>query len=205
MPIDLLEYRVDAITSFGGTSDAATDRQQPIAERVYAASATAFLGVGMPAVQPGNAKFPRISAGTSADVRLDGVELDGTAAVITVEEVEPVRLTASYRWNERDELLVEGLANALSADLRMVIGDKIDKLAINGQAAVANLSPVVAGIISSYTAPSDPAANEAAPTSVRAALAAAVDGVYAQDAGQIRTLINPVTYQALLAWSDTQG
>ena len=205
MPLDLLEYRVDAVTAFGGASDAATDRQQPIAERVFAASATAFLGVGMPAVQPGNAKFPRISAGTGADVRDDGVELDGTAAVITVEEIEPVRLTASYTFNERDELLVEGLANAFAADLRATIGDKLDSLAINGQAVSANVSPAVAGIINSYTAPPDPAAAEAAPTSVRSALAAAVDGIYAQDSGQIRTLINVVTNVALQAWSDTAG
>ena len=197
VPIDLFdtwEERADAITS---PAAAAARQQQPIAARVFARSSAAYLGVSQPTVGPGAVRFPRISAGTSAALREDGVEVDGTAANITVEEVTPQRLTSSYTFNARETYLVSGLAQALEADLRGAQASQLDYLLINGAAAVTNVSPAVDGIISSLTVPSDPGADVAALTSCLKAQSAAVDGIYAQSGENVRLLVNPATYQAV--------
>ena len=62
------------------------DNQQSILGRVFARSSLAFLGVNMPTVPVGAVSYPRLSAGTSADVRDDGVEVDGGAAALTTVE-----------------------------------------------------------------------------------------------------------------------
>ena len=92
-PIDLLEIRADAVSS---VATAIQDNQQPIAGRVFARGAAAYLGVRFPTVPVGTVTYPRITSGTTADVRSDGVELDGTAATITSADANPVALTASY-------------------------------------------------------------------------------------------------------------
>ena len=205
MPLELLERRADAVTAFGDSHAAAEERVESIARRVFAASSATYLGIAMPSVGPGSVKYPRITAGTTADVRSDGVELDGTAATISVEEIKPSRVTASYTYNDRDAMLVEGLAEALDMDLRGVLADKLDKLAINGQAAVADTSPAVTGLISSLTAPQDPQPSESSMALLREAYAAGVDGIYAVNVDQVRALINAASYQAMSGVQDANG
>ena len=205
MPLELLERRADAVTAFGDAHAAAGERVEPIAKRVFSQGSTTYLGISMPTVGPGSVKYPRITGGASGDVRDDGVELDGTAATISVEEIHPTRLTASYTYNERDALLIEGLAEALDQDLRGALSEKLDFLALNGQAIVTDTSPAVVGLINSLTAPADPGASVANFSLLLAAMAGAVDGKYAMDTSQVRLLINVASFQALAAVLDADG
>ena len=192
LPLDMLadlepvELRADAVSSVAA---AIQDNQQSIAARVFNRTAATYLGATMPSVGVGDVSYPRLTSGTTADVREEGVELDGGAAVLTTETVTPSRLTASYTFNIESLARVRGFEEALRRDLRGVFADKIDNLLINGQVAVNNVSPAVEGLLSAIAAPDDP-------TSVSswkeyfAAFDAMVDGVYAVSDSEVRLLLN---------------
>ena len=189
-PLALIETRADAVS----TGDAIPENQASIAARVFANGAADYLGVSFPTVPVGTQSFPRVTAGTTADVREPGVELDGTAFVITDVSASPARLTASYTLDEITAYRVQGYRGALRADLNRVMRDQMDSLVVNGQAAVTNVSPAVAGIINSLTAGDDP-------TDIAAAMdylntyTGAVDGKHASDDSAVRLLVNVATYQ----------
>ena len=91
LPVDMLEMRADAVSN---VATAIQDNQMPIFQRVFNRSSSDYLGVMMPSVPVGSVSYPRLSGGTTADVRSDGADLDGTAAALTTKELNPVRLTA---------------------------------------------------------------------------------------------------------------
>ena len=72
--------------------------------------------------------------------------------------------------------------------------EKRDSLVLNGQAAVANTSPAVEGLISGLTDPTDPTAVFAW-DDVLGAYDDAVDGKHAADDGMVRMLVNAETYR----------
>ena len=203
LPLDLLldddrpdgiEQRADSVTHHG---TAIQENQQSIAARVFARGAAAYLGVMMPTVPVGTTSYPRITGGTSADVRSPGVELDGTVAALTTVSVNPVRLTASYTYSSESLTKIVGFEDAIRSDLQAVMMDKYDSLAINGQAVDGNNSPAVIGIIGSLTDPTNP--TEVADwEDYLAAYDDRVDGKYAMTSEEVRMLVNTNTYQQAL-------
>ena len=191
MPLELLERRADAVTNI---ATAIQDTQQPIAARVFPRSAADYLGVVSETVPIGTVSYPRLSAGTTANVRSPGVELDGAAAVLTTVELNPVRLTASYTFSGETLAKVRGFEEAIRRDIQAVLSDKRDSLSINGQAAVTDVSPAVVGIISALTNPTNPSAVQTA-LGVLRHYDAAVDGKYAQDTAEVRLLVNGEAYR----------
>ena len=195
MPLDMLidpatEYRVDAQTSVS-----AIERNQlPIAPRVFNRSSVDYLGVATPTVPVGTNSYPRLSSGTTADVRSEGVELDGTAAALTTVAITPHRLTASYTVTVESLVKVSGFEEALRADIQSVLQDKRDSLAINGQSAVSNTSPAITGVISSLTNPTNPTAVAAWDDYVTA-FDDSVDGKYALSDSEVRLLVNVETWK----------
>ena len=194
MPLEMLEFRADAVTNIPVSSDAVPNIPAGIMGRVFAESASQYMGVQSPTVPVGVHAYPRLSAGTTGDVRSPGVELDGTAAALTIETIEPVRLTASYTYGRETLSRVSGFEEALRTDIQGVLSEKRDALAINGQAAVANTSPLVDGIINSLTDPTDPT-DVAVWTDFLDAYDDHVDGKYASSDGQVRMLVNSDTYK----------
>ena len=109
-----------------------------------------------PSVGVGVANFAKIDSGTPADFRSPGVALDGTAAVITNQQINPVRLTASFSTTLESFALIPGLDAALRSELRATLGSKLDEAVLNGQAAVTDTSPAITGLLNSLTATPDP-------------------------------------------------
>ena len=191
MPLEMLELRADAVSNIANPIQ---DNQMPIAPRVFAQSALGYLGIATPTVPVGTTSYPRLSAGTSADIRSDGVEVDGTAANITNEQINPVRLTASYTYGEETLQRILGFEEALRGDIQSTLQDKQDALGINGQAAVANVSPAFEGLLSALTDPAAPTA-VAAYGDYLAAFDDAVDGKFAMTSDQVRLLVNAETFK----------
>ena len=148
-------------------------------------------------VPVGTISYPRLSGGTEADVRSPGQELDGTVASLTTEAINPVRLTSSYTFSGESLVKVRGFEEALRRDVRGVLSEKRDQLAINGQAASGNTSPAVEGIISSLTNPTNPTVTKTA-LQVLADIDAAVDGRYASTSDQVRLLVDARAYKFAL-------
>ena len=186
-----LETRADAVSN---VASAIQDNQMPIAQRVFARSASMYLGASMPSVGVGDVSYPRLTSGTTADVRSDGVELDGAAAALTTETISPVRLTASYTLGVESLARVRGFEEALRRDLRGVMADKLDALTLNGQAASGTDSPAVEGTIGALTNPADPGAVAGWKDYVTAS-DSGVDGKYAVTDEQVRLLVNVDTWK----------
>ena len=185
-----IEDRVDVATNV----DATQSNQQVVQGRVFNIPAAEYLGVQFPTVPVGTASYPRLSAGTDADVRNEGTELDGAAALIVNEQISAVRLTASYTYGAESLANVMGFEEALRSDVQSVLMEKRDSLCINGQAAVANVSPAVEGIISKLPNPSNPS-SVFTWDDVLGAFDAHVDGQHAADDSSVRMLVNADTYR----------
>ena len=89
---------------------------------------------------------------------------------------------------------MRGASDSLAADLRMQLTDKLDAVGLNGQAAVANVSPELVGVISALPDPTNPGA-VGVWTDFLDAYDDAVDGKIAMDADAIRMLVNSNTWK----------
>ena len=193
-PIDVLstvEMRADAVT---GPFASIEQQQQAIIGRIFAESATAYLGVQMPSVGVGEISYVLLNAGATADVRSDGVAVDAVAATLTTETIAPVRATTGFLFGVEDTARIRALEESLTADMRMALTDKMDALSINGQAAVNNVSPAVEGIINELANPDNPT-EVAAYDDYLDAFDAPVDGKYAAAADSVRMLVNSSVYR----------
>ncbi len=204
-PVDMLlpeERTEDRADVASVQATALQENQAGIIARVFAATAAAYVGAAMPTVGVGQSNYPILSAGTTGDVRSPGVAIDAGAATLTVKSVNPVRATARYLWNVENAALVRGYEEALAADIRAVMGDKLDALVISGQAAVNDVSPAFEGILSALTDPM-PAATLAEWDDYLGAYTAQVDGKYSQDGSNVRLLVNPEVFKH--AWDLPAG
>ena len=195
MPLDMLlplETRADASTDVASSIQ---HTQQNIVGRIFAETAGEYLGVQRPSVPVGDTHYYALTGGTTADVRLDGVAIDAVAATFTEESVSPVRLTARYVFGVETTARIRGFEEALRADIRAVLGDKLDFMALNGQAAVANTSPAVQGIISELTDPDPDPTTEATWRDYLRLYPEQVDGKTSMDGSNVRLLVNPATFK----------
>ena len=194
MPIDILmplETRADASTD---VASAIQHNQQNIVGRIFAETAGAYMGVQRPSVPVGETHYYALTGGVTADVRSDGVAKDAEAATFTSKSVAPVRATARYLFGVETTARIRGFEEALRADIRAVLGDKLDALALNGQAAVTDTSPAVEGIISTLTDPTDPT-DVAAWDDYYGLYASRVDGMRSMDGSNVRLLVNADTFK----------
>ena len=198
MPIDLLlnlptdrQYRVDANT---GIATAIQENQSSIAGRIFAIGALDYMGVDRPTVAYGTQSYVSLTTGTTADVRSPGVALDAAAATFTTKSINPSRVQARYLFDNIIDVKVAGASDSLATDLRGVIADKLDAVGLTGQAAVANTSPVLVGLISGLADPTDPGAVSTW-TDFLDAYDDAVDGKVAMDDSAVRMLVNQNTWK----------
>ena len=198
MPVDMLlplsgelETRADASSD---VASAIQHSQQNIIGRIFAETAGAYMGVQRPSVPVGETHYYALNGGASADLRSDGVSKDAEVATFTSKAVEPVRLTARYLWGIETTARIRGFEEALRADIRAVMGDKLDALALNGQDAVNNVSPLIEGIISQLANPENPTI-AATWDDYLSLYPARVDGKTSMDGSNVRLLVNADTYK----------
>ena len=196
LPIDVLldndlETRADAATNI--TSSIA-ESQRSIAARVFGNTAGAFLGWSRPTVGVGDHTFVALSGGATADARVDGARKDAEVATFLTKTISPFRVTSRYLYGLETTVRVAGVEDALRADLRAVLGDKLDNFGLNGAAAVANVSPAVEGLLAVLPDPTNPTAIATANEYADAYLDR-VDGLYSADGSNVRLLVNPEAYK----------
>ena len=200
VPLDVLlpsettasaEHRADAATNVAASI---AENQSSIAGRIFAASTGDFLGVERPTVPTGDSTYVALTAGASADFRSDGVAKDADAATLATKTVTPSRVTSRYLFGVESTARIAGLEAALRADLTTTLGDKLDRVALAGQAAVLNTSPAVEGLVSQLTAPGDPP-DVATASDYLGVYPARVDGKYSADGSNVRLLVNADTFK----------
>ena len=200
VPWELLAPRVEQRADVDTTlpADAPNINNEPIIGRVFAATASAFLGVRMSGVGVGQQNIPVITAGTDPALKSAGAVQDATAATITADQLKPKRLTARYVIRREDMASLMGYEDALAADLRMALGEKLDDLVLNGDDATA---PQWSGFFDALTDPTAPSA--LAYSNLLSAYGGGVDGKYALTLMDVRVLVGDTTYGKLAALVNT--
>ena len=158
--------------------------------RVFASGAGAYLGVSFPSVPVGAANYPVLSAGVSPANAEGSAAADQTAATLTANTLDPMRLTAEYLIRYEDVNKFRMMEEALRADLQGAMTEAADAQIIAGDGT----SPNVSGFGNALTAPDNPSdvADFAAYASTRAKQ---VDGRYAQSEDGVKVLVGAATYR----------
>ena len=187
---DDMEQRADAPTP---TPSPIGATQQPILGRVFARSATMYLGVDMASVPVGDANFSVLSAGVAPEMKALGAGKDAEAATFSISTIEPTRLTARYLLRVEDLSRFAGMEEALRRDLRDALA--MDHQVIQGNGTAPNVKGFV-GTAPALTAPADPrASDEISFPKVVAAGLSVIDGKFAHNLSESRLLVSPSAYQ----------
>ena len=158
--------------------------------RVFANGAGAYLGVSFPSVPAGSANYPVLSSGVVPANAESGATANQTAATLTANVLDPMRLTAEYLIRYEDVNKFRMMEEALRNDLQGAMTEAADAQIIAGNGT----APSVSGFGNALTAPDNPTATAdfAAYASTRAKQ---VDGRYAQSEDDVKVLVGAATYQ----------
>ena len=168
----------------GGTNS------RSILGRVFAQSAADFLGVVSPMVPTGSANFPVLSGGVVPANTAAAGAADETAAVLTANVLDPIRLPAAYRMQYESIQKLAMMEDALRLDLAGAIEEARDKAIITGDGT----APNVEGFLAALTDPTNPTA-VAGFADYASARASLVDGKYAMSEDDIRLVVGKDTYR----------
>ena len=205
-PEERLETRADAVSpqgtdgnalSFGGVNQTTG----PLLTRIFTQTDTAFLGVAMPTVPPGERVYPVMTDGTTAAMAARGAEAaDAGAAKFDVVNATPHRLSGRYVFDLEGVATLGGmLESTLRADLRLAMGFALDSQILGGDGTGANVS----GLLKQLTLEAPPGAagafnaNDVALLNwqgYREIFTMGLDGKYARMESDIRLLIGTDTY-----------
>ncbi len=189
------EERADAVSAAPADSHL---QQHPILGRVFARSATATLGVGMPMVPVGEQNYPVVTTTDKAVILAkDAAEADTADAGITAHTISPTRLQRSYLFRREDQAVLSGLEEALRADLSGAVSDLLDAQVLAGDGAAPNFGGFLAALASGGLAD-----RSDSPARVTFALAAGetargIDGKYAGGLGECAVVIGDDTARDL--------
>ena len=183
-PEERLELR--AATTAPSDSDVVVAN---ILGRVFANGAASYLGVNYPSVPVGAANYPVLTNGVAPANAEGSGAANQTAATLTANVLDPVRLSAEYLVRVEDLHRLRMMEDALRADLQGAMTEAMDSQIIAGNGTAPNVS----GFNSALTAATDPSAvaTFADYASTRAKL---VDGRYAASEDDVKVLVGATTY-----------
>ena len=144
-----------AATTAPSDSDTAV---RSILGRVFAKSAADYLGVVSPMVPVGAANFPVLTGGTVPANAADDGAADETAATITANVLDPLRLTGSYRIRQTDINKLAMMEDSLRVDLGGALEESRDKGVIAGTGTAPEVVGFLATANAVLTDPTNPSA-----------------------------------------------
>jgi len=205
-----LEDRADQVSP--QTADATKNQQLasgainrttgPMLNRVFKATDSAFLGVQMPTVPPGERRYPVMTAGTTAAMVARGAQQDAGPARFDVVDANPHRLSARYVFDLEGVAELGGLLEStLRSDLRMAMGYALDLQVLNGDGTGAN----VTGLLNQFPLELQPGTTFSTNDSSNVLnwqLAkqlgyGSLDGIYSTTEADIRCLVGQDTYNIM--------
>lgn len=192
-----IEHRADVVTAapaeVGLTSHS-------VMERVFADTASAYLGVSMPSVGVGESVYPVMTGGTSAQMLAKSTAVEAAAATFTTTTLAPIRLTARYLFGVEDAARMSGMEEILRRDMAAVFGNAMDTQVLTGSGT----APEVQGFIGGLGTPTAPTGQTVFNDFVKNA-ASAVDGYLATGLSGVRQLVAPATYRLAATLVSTNG
>lgn len=151
--LPLPEERADTVSPQNAAGDgplafdAVFTTTGPMLRRLFSATDTAFLGVGMPTVPAGERVYPVMTQGTGASMQARGGKPDAGGARFDVVNATPHRLTGRYVFDlEGVATLGSMLESTLRSDLRMELGYQLDRQVLLGTGAGAQVKGLLASL-----------------------------------------------------------
>ena len=175
-----MEQRADTATTVAAAART-PGSQASVLQRVFTRSIAAMSRVSMPMVEVGQANFPILQSGTTAENVKAGTAKDATAATFTGFSLDPVRLSARYVFRYEDVARLRNYEAVLRRDLTATMTDAMDNQIVNGDGTAPNVS----GFLNEPTVPADPGSA----TSWNEWLKAHTDQVDGQNAFMLSDLI----------------
>ena len=162
--------------------------QAAIIPGVFPRAVAAFLGVDMPMVPVGEAVYPVLTTNAAAGVPNEGAPQGETTGRFTAEVLSPTRLQASFFYSREDAARFAGMDEALRMNLSDALSDKLDQQVIAGANGLLGAgSPL--GAATDATAQASFAVYRGLVYD-----AAVLDGLYAQQAMDVRVVVGAATY-----------
>ena len=200
VPIEVLdpgeqrsEQRADAVTPVADAAISDSYRA-PVLDRIFKRSIASRLMVSMQTVPTGDAVYPVMTGGTTAEMKAKDAAVDAGAASFTGETLSPVRLTARYLFRVEDMARFPQLEATLRRDVGMAMADQMDEQIINGDGT----APNVTGFLSELPDPTDPGAVLTFATWLETFLDF-VDGIRAFGLMDLRCIVGPHTFRKAAA------
>ena len=205
MPVSLLlpqdengfEDRADSATTLNINT---AQRPQAWLPRVFEGTATQHLGIARKSVS-GLAAFPIIGSGVTAQTVTKGTAKDAEALGLSVETLDPKRISARYLFSREDaaRLGPAVFEDALRNDMRFSLASQMDDELINGVDDSSNAT-VIEGLLEAVTAKQIDGSADGAITDgstgkeIADGVLSQIDGKYAQVSGDLRYIANPALF-----------
>ncbi|MCY3911924.1 MAG: hypothetical protein OXG43_01600 [Chloroflexi bacterium] len=205
-PLDLLDDGAEHRAAVDG--DAGTT-QGTWLDRLFADAAAGALGITMPSVPAGVRAYPVIGSNAAPAQRGRTEAAVDATITATVTEVKPTRNSVRAVYSVEDDARLPGLADAIRADLRAAMVEKIDRTIFVGDAGANENSADITGLTTAAIAESTlTQANKIKPDKVLEVLAGFVDGIHAGSLGDVRlvaTVGSNTLWLATIAAPDTSN
>ena len=199
-----LEVRQDVVTAPNVINRQPAGR---FLDRVMAGTHAAYLGITFDSVAVGTPIHTIMTTGTSASMRAPGQEVDAAAANFNIDTLSPKRMSARYVWRVEDVAKLAGLEDALQRDLSNVMAEHMDYTMIAGDTGATGTDADILGLaadagvdvtdIDFYGTGDPPSTLEV--QKILTAFGGLVDGYYARQMSDIRTLIGSNINQLALS------
>ena len=179
----MVEDRTTGITP--APTDAGAD-QRPIIPAVFPQSVAAFLGITGQSVGVGEQAFAVVSTSAAPGAPAEGAEQAHSTGGFESVALTPARLQASMFFSVEDAARIAGLSDALRMNLSDALSDELDDQILtnsaNGLFSGTNLANHNTSTLDTFI------------TLKKRVIYDAVDGKYANNAGDLRVVIGAAAY-----------
>ena len=191
-PLELLAG-AESVEKRATTDSEAGASQAPWLDRLFADTASMYLGVTFQNVSPGVSSHPVTSAGAKAAQRGRADATSDSSWKVSVSEIKPTRNSVRAVFSEQDSYRLPGLEAALQRDLAMALTEGIDRIIFVGDADATENGSDITGFngIAKATGLVERTLKQAdkvkAPNTL-ATFAAAIDGKHASSMSDLRVV-----------------
>lgn len=159
----------------------------PTAGQVFVSPLASALGIMTPTVPAGTAAFPYVSTGVAPATVAAGSDVGDSSPVISAHTADQRRVSASFQFRAEDAAKLSDLESTLRQNLNEALANAFDAQIVSGD----NQSPNLHGLLAQRPA-SAPGDNVITTfETLTASVAEFVDGLYAEDFGQVRLVTSP--------------
>ena len=172
-----------------------TDTQttaMPWLMRLFARTGSEFLGITRRSVEPGRATYPTVTAGATPAQRGRDEAAAAAAWTTSAPAAEPKRIAAAVNIAGADMMRLPMLEEALTADLRASLVERMDRVVILGDTGANEDTADIAGLAGSTlsTAVEITQSNKVLGSGWLAALAGMLDGIAAAEPSDLAALVS---------------